>query len=106
MHKVLAYLTIVCSPHSCRNICAHLTASQTGMQALARLPALRHLELAECDSVTDDGLHALAELPGLDSLALKSLHQVTDEGMQTLARQTTLRSVTLSGKGLRPATKR
>ncbi|HUH06647.1 MAG TPA: hypothetical protein VML96_02465 [Egibacteraceae bacterium] len=83
---------------------AHVTAldlegsrnlTTEGLRCLARLPALRHLNLAGC-GVTDEGLAILRELPALESLVL-AWTRVTDAGAAHLGACEQLRAVDLSG---------
>jgi hypothetical protein len=71
--------------------CQSLT--NAGIQQLARMPQLRHLDLSQT-AVTDDGLRVLRELPALESLAL-TMTRVTDAGVQHLRDCHALRRVNL-----------
>lgn len=65
-----------------------------GMAHLARLPRLRHLNLAGTGT-TDRGLEVLRRLPSLESIVLSGT-RVTDEGMQNLAACEELHAVDLT----------
>ena len=65
-----------------------------GLRHLARLPALKHLDLSGT-AITDRGLEVLRTLPMLESLSLAGTH-VTDAGMTHLAHCHELRQVDLT----------
>jgi hypothetical protein len=65
-----------------------------GVRHLARLPALKHLDLSGT-AVTDRGLDVLRDLPSLETLSL-AMTRVTDEGVALLAGCHDLRRVNLS----------
>ena len=65
-----------------------------GLSHLARLPRLRHLNLAGT-AITDRGLEVLRRLPSLESIVLSGT-RVTDEGMQNLAACEELQAVDLT----------
>ena len=69
--------------------------TDAGVERLARLTKLRHLDLGGCP-VTDRALAAIAELPVLESLGL-SWTRVTDAGVAPLARCRRLERLDLSG---------
>lgn len=84
--------------------CTHVTSlslggskqlTDAGVQVLAGLPALRHLDLSGT-SITDSGMRALAGLHALETLSL-AWTGVTDAGVASLAGCTALRSVDLQG---------
>jgi hypothetical protein len=66
-----------------------------GVRHLARLPALRHLDLSGT-AITDRGLQVLRHLPALETLSLAGT-PVTDEGAVHLAHCHELRQINLSG---------
>jgi hypothetical protein len=65
-----------------------------GLAHLARLPQLRHLNLAGC-GITDRGLEVLRRLPALESIVLTGT-RITDAGVVNLAACDELQSVDLS----------
>jgi Leucine-rich repeat (LRR) protein len=65
-----------------------------GLRHLARLPALKHLDLSGT-AITDRGLQVLRALPALETLSLAGTH-VTDEGLAHLSHCHELRQVNLS----------
>ncbi len=56
----------------------------TGLGALAGLPRLATLTLAQCGSLDEAGLAALARLPALRTLVLDNCEQLTDAGAAPL----------------------
>lgn len=66
-----------------------------GVRYLARLPALRHLDLSDT-AITDRGLEVLRHLPELETLKL-AWTRVTDAGMAQLSHCERLKRVELSG---------
>ena len=56
-----------------------------GLEHVAQLKALTHLNLRDCRLLTNDGLRRLAPVVGLKSLALSNASGVTDKGLQCLA---------------------
>ena len=68
--------------------------SDAGVSHLARLPQLRHLNLAGT-GITDRGLEVLRRLPSLESIVLSGT-RVTDEGMPNLATCEVLHAVDLT----------
>jgi hypothetical protein len=83
----LPRLEHICTPHG-------LTDAE--MAEIARLPALREMEIVG-DRLTDAGLASLAKVARLDVLHLEGTSMLTDEGLRTLAGSTTLRHLRLSG---------
>jgi Leucine Rich repeat len=65
-----------------------------GVHHLARLPALRHLDVSGT-AITDRGLQVLRDLPALETLSL-AMTRVTDEGVAHLVHCHELRQVNLS----------
>jgi len=65
-----------------------------GVRHLARLPALKHLDLSGT-AITDRGFQVLRHLPGLETLSLAGT-PITDEGVVHLAHCHELRQVDLS----------
>jgi hypothetical protein len=65
-----------------------------GVRHLARLPALKHLDLS-ATAITDRGLQVLRDLPALETLSL-AMTRVTDEGVAHLAHCHALRHVNLA----------
>jgi hypothetical protein len=65
-----------------------------GVRHLARLPALKHLDLSGT-AITDRGLEILRHLPGLETISLAGT-PITDEGVLHLAHCHELRQVNLS----------
>ena len=68
--------------------------SDDGLSHLARLPRLRHVNLAGT-GITDRGLEVLRRLPALESIVLTGT-RVTDAGMTNLAACEDLKAVDLS----------
>lgn len=66
-----------------------------GVRQLARMPALKHLDLSGT-AITDDGLEILGLLPGLQTLSIAGT-RVTDRGAAHLAHCHALRKVNLGG---------
>jgi hypothetical protein len=79
----------------------HLEGSRAvtdaGLRHLARLPALRRLNLSGT-GISDRGLATFAQLPALESLAL-CWTGITDAGMSALSACTRLRALDLGGTG-------
>ena len=69
--------------------------SDDGLRHLARLPRLRHLNLAGCP-ITDRGLEVLRRLPALETLNL-AWTAITDAGVASLAACEHLKKVDLGG---------
>jgi hypothetical protein len=65
-----------------------------GVRHLARLPALKHLDLSGT-AITDRGLAVLRDLPALETLSLAGT-RITDEGVAHLAQCHELEQVNLS----------
>lgn len=74
---------------------ASRSLSDDGVRHPARLPRLKHLNLAGC-GITDRGLEVLSRLPALETLRL-SWTGITDAGAGQLAACENLRNVDLSG---------
>jgi hypothetical protein len=68
-----------------------------GVRHLARLPALKHLDLSGT-AITDRGLQVLRDLPALEMLSLAGT-AISDEGVAHLAHCRDLRQVNLSWTG-------
>ena len=62
--------------------------SCAGLEHVAQMSQLTHLNLRDCRLLTNDGLRRLAPLKGLKSLALSNASGVTDKGLQCLAELT------------------
>jgi hypothetical protein len=69
--------------------------TDAGLQHLARLPGLRHLDLSGT-AITDRGLAILRDLPGLKSLNL-AWTRISDEGARALAPLHELERIDLTG---------
>jgi hypothetical protein len=59
--------------------------TDAGVAAVARLPALRSLELPNCWRVTDAGAASLASVTGLCALDMSYCWKLTDAGAAALA---------------------
>ena len=64
------------------------TLLHAGLEHVAQMSQLTHLNLRDCRLLTNDGLRRLAPLKGLKSLALSNASGVTDKGLQCLAELT------------------
>jgi hypothetical protein len=70
--------------------------TDTGVEAISRLPRMRHLELPEFADITDAGLKALAANSlNLEQLRLDHLASISDEGIGALARLRRLAKLTI-----------
>ena len=76
------------------NLAGSKRLTDEGVQHLARLSGLKHLDLS-ATAVTDRGLEVLRELPTLESVSL-AMTRVTDRGVAHLAPCQELRRVNLS----------
>src|SRR5439155_5798037 len=76
------------------NLAGSKDLTDEGVRHLARLPALKHLDVSGT-AMTDRGLKVLHELPALETLSLAGT-RVTDEGVAPLADCHELRRVNLS----------
>jgi len=76
------------------NLSGSKALTDEGVRHLARLPALKHLDLSGT-AITDTGLAVLRHLPALEILSLAGT-SITDEGVVHLANCHELRNVDLS----------
>ena len=90
MHTKPQYQTAL-SPWSCNHwgkcetsVLCHCA----GLEHVAQMKKLTHLNLRDCRLLTNDGLRRLAPATGLKSLALSNASGVTDKGLQCLAQLT------------------
>ena len=64
----------------------HVQVQRSACAAIASLPALRRLEISQCQSLTDTAACELARLTALQELCLSNSSRVTDIALSTLVR--------------------
>ncbi len=72
-------------PPNLRNI---IFEFKTGLEHVAALAALTHLNLRECRLITNDGLRRLEPLTQLKTFSMSNCTSVSDRGLQSLAKLT------------------